>query len=68
MVDLADSILDPPTNGDWDGSEIVGFKSGKNVDKAYNQLDFPALEWIVEKCTVDSWKDKAKQEMKRRGA
>ena len=52
----------------WDGSEIVGFKSGKNVGKAYKELDFPALEWIVNKCTVDAWKEKAKQEMNRRGA
>lgn len=53
---------------DWDGSEVVGFKSGKNVGKAYKELDFPSLEWIVNSCKVDSWKEKAKKEMKRRGA
>ena len=52
----------------WDGSEVVGFKNGKNVGKAYNQLDFPALEWILNECKVDAWKEKAKLEMNRRGA
>ena len=59
-VDLIDN--------DWDGSEVVGFKAGKNVGKAYKELDFPALEWIVNECKVDAWKEKAKQEMNRRGA
>ena len=68
MVDLASNVLSPPTNGGWDGSEVVGFKSGKNVGKAYKELDFPALEWIVNECKVDAWKEKAKQEMNRRGA
>ena len=68
-LDNLDGIsMDDGSAYDWDGSEVVGFKSGKNVGKAYKELDFPALEWIVNKCTVDAWKEKAKLEMKRRGA
>ena len=67
-LDNLDGMPMDNNSSDWDGSEVVGFKNGKNVGKAYKELDFPALEWIVNECKVDSWKDKAKQEMKRRGA
>ena len=67
-LDDLDGMPMDDDSSDWDGSEVVGFKSGKNVGKAYKELDFPSLEWIVNSCKVDSWKEKAKKEMKRRGA
>ena len=68
VLDELDGMPMDDDFSDWDGSEVVGFKSGKNVGKAYKELDFPSLEWIVNSCKVDSWKEKAKKEMKRRGA
>ena len=53
----------PVESGTFDRNEVVGFKSGNNQGKTYKELDENTLRWLVEECSVESWKAKAIEEM-----
>ncbi len=63
MKEPSKPIVAPIDSGTFNRDEVVGFKSGKNQGKTYKELDENTLIWLVEECTVDSWKQKAVEEM-----
>ena len=53
-------------SGDGWRDEPIGFKKGKNEGKSYREVDEETLIWIINDCKVETWKQKAVEEMKLR--
>ena len=53
-------------SGDGWRDESIGFKKGKNEGKSYREVDEETLIWIINDCKVETWKQKAVEEMKLR--
>ena len=53
-------------SGDCWRDEPIGFKKGKNEGKSYREVDEETLVWIINDCKVETWKQKAVEEMKLR--